>query len=226
MKPPGMPVRWACRMRFRRRRSSSLGDLARDADVVDGRHVDQEAAGQRDVRGDARALLAQRLLGDLNDDLLAFLQQIGDGRRARRRGLWRSGPDASGVAGGSARARRGFQRFVAPRAVFGAVPVSRLPRRPPERRLRLRGAARFVAAALRRASCGACGATRGVARSVRCFPRTRSCQARSPDSPGSPRVGSAASGARLRRRGSSPVRRPRDASSISECSAAASSALS
>ena len=43
-------------------------DLARDADVVHGRHVDQEAAGQRDMAGDARALLADGLLGDLDQD--------------------------------------------------------------------------------------------------------------------------------------------------------------
>ena len=54
-------------------------DLARDAHVFERRHVDHVAARQRDVRGDARALLAERLLGDLNDDFLAFLQQIGDG---------------------------------------------------------------------------------------------------------------------------------------------------
>ena len=63
-------------MRFKRRRSSSLRDLARNAHVLQRRHVDHVAAGQRDVRGDARALLSQRLLGDLNDNLLAFLQQI------------------------------------------------------------------------------------------------------------------------------------------------------
>src|ERR1019366_6678030 len=56
-------------------------NLARDADVVHRRHVHQEAAGQGDVRGDARALLPQRLLGDLHDDLLPFLEQIADGRQ-------------------------------------------------------------------------------------------------------------------------------------------------
>ena len=56
------------------------GDLARDADVVDRRHEDQEAAGQRDVGGDARAF-RDRLLGDLDEDLLARLQQFGDGRQ-------------------------------------------------------------------------------------------------------------------------------------------------
>ena len=39
--------------------------------------------GQRDVRRDARALLAKRLLGDLDDDLLPFAEEIGN-RRERR----------------------------------------------------------------------------------------------------------------------------------------------
>ena len=64
------------------------GDAARDADVVDRGHVDQEAAGQGDVAGDARALFAQRLLGDLDDDFLAGLQHFGDELRPARR-LWR-----------------------------------------------------------------------------------------------------------------------------------------
>ncbi len=54
-------------------------DLARDAGVVDRRHEDQEAAGQSDVRGDARALLGDGLLGDLNENLLAGLEQVADG---------------------------------------------------------------------------------------------------------------------------------------------------
>jgi len=33
-------------------------NFAGDADVLDGRHVDDEAAGERNVRSDARALLA------------------------------------------------------------------------------------------------------------------------------------------------------------------------
>src|ERR1019366_8567462 len=56
-------------------------NLARDADVVHRGHVHQEAARQGDVRGDARALLPQRLLGDLHDDFLPFLEQIADGRQ-------------------------------------------------------------------------------------------------------------------------------------------------
>ena len=54
-------------------------NLARHADVVHGGHINQKAARQGDVRGDARAFLPQRLFGDLDDNLLAFLQQIADG---------------------------------------------------------------------------------------------------------------------------------------------------
>ncbi len=54
-------------------------DLARDAGVVDGRHEDEEAAGERDVRGDARTLLGDGLLGDLDQNLLAGLEQLADG---------------------------------------------------------------------------------------------------------------------------------------------------
>ena len=57
-------------------------DFARDADVIDRGHVNQEAAGQSDVAGDARAFLAERLLGDLDDDFLALLQHFGNQLRA------------------------------------------------------------------------------------------------------------------------------------------------
>ncbi len=53
-------------------------DLAGDADVVDRRHEHEEPAGHRHVRGQARALGAERLLDDLDDDLLAFFQQLFD----------------------------------------------------------------------------------------------------------------------------------------------------
>ena len=53
-------------------------DLARDADVIDRRHEDQEAARHGDVRGEARALGAERLLDDLDEDFLPFLQQVFD----------------------------------------------------------------------------------------------------------------------------------------------------
>src|ERR1019366_1742693 len=54
-------------------------DLARDSGVVDGRHEDQEAAGKRNVRGDARALLGDGLFGDLDENFLSWLEQIADG---------------------------------------------------------------------------------------------------------------------------------------------------
>src|SRR6267154_4195073 len=56
--------------------------------MVDRGHVHQEAAGQRDVAGDARAFFAERLLGDLDDDVLAGLQHFGNElRTARRSGM-------------------------------------------------------------------------------------------------------------------------------------------
>jgi len=53
------------------------GDAPGNADMVDGGHVHQEAARQGHVAGDARSFFAQRLLGDLNDDLLAGLEHLG-----------------------------------------------------------------------------------------------------------------------------------------------------
>ena len=53
-------------------------DAPRDADVVYRRHVDEKAARQSDVTGDARALFAQRLLGDLNENFLPGLEHLGD----------------------------------------------------------------------------------------------------------------------------------------------------
>src|SRR6266481_1481785 len=53
-------------------------DFARNAGVMNRRHVDQKTAWQRDVTGDARAFLAERLLGDLNDHVLPGLQHFGN----------------------------------------------------------------------------------------------------------------------------------------------------
>src|SRR5580698_2906485 len=58
-------------------------DLARDAGVFQRRHVNHVSAGQRDMRCDARALLPQWLFGDLDNDLLTFLQQLCNGRKRR-----------------------------------------------------------------------------------------------------------------------------------------------
>ena len=51
---------------------------------MDRGHIDQETARQSDVAGDARALFAERLLGDLDDDVLASLQHFGNELRAAR----------------------------------------------------------------------------------------------------------------------------------------------
>src|SRR5262245_27593205 len=51
-------------------------DLARNANVFDRRHVDDVTSRQRHVRSDASAFLADRLFGDLDDDLLPFAQKI------------------------------------------------------------------------------------------------------------------------------------------------------
>src|SRR6185312_5210490 len=47
--------------------------------MVDGRHVHQKTAGKRDMTGNARTLLRDRFLGNLDQDFLAFLQQVSDG---------------------------------------------------------------------------------------------------------------------------------------------------
>src|SRR5581483_3755434 len=56
------------------------GNLARDADVIHRRHINQKASRQRDVAGDAGALFADGLLCDLDEDFLPFFQQVGDFR--------------------------------------------------------------------------------------------------------------------------------------------------
>src|SRR6202030_4133548 len=60
-------------------------DFARDTDVIDGRHVHEKTSGQSDVTGDARALFAERLLGDLDDYILTSLEHFGNELRAARR---------------------------------------------------------------------------------------------------------------------------------------------
>ena len=59
-------------------------NLARNACVMQRRHVNQITPGKRDMAGDARALLAERLLGDLHDDFLALLQHFGNQLRTAR----------------------------------------------------------------------------------------------------------------------------------------------
>src|SRR5690348_11695165 len=51
-------------------------------------HIDKEAARQSDVAGDARALLAERFLGDLDNHVLPGLQHFGNELgTARRAGM-------------------------------------------------------------------------------------------------------------------------------------------
>ncbi len=54
-------------------------DATRDADVLGLRHEHEISAGQRDERGDPRALGAERLLRDLHEHVLAARQHLLDG---------------------------------------------------------------------------------------------------------------------------------------------------
>src|SRR6185369_7552804 len=60
--------------------AESLDQLARNADVFDRRHVNQKPARQRDVRRNARAFFSDWLFRDLDQNLLAFAQEVGDRR--------------------------------------------------------------------------------------------------------------------------------------------------
>ena len=61
----------------------ALADLSAHAHSLGERHVDEEPAGHRDLRGDARALGRDRFLGDLDDQVLAALEDVLDRRRFR-----------------------------------------------------------------------------------------------------------------------------------------------
>ena len=58
-------------------------DAAGHADAARPRREHQVTSGNRNAGCDARALGANRLLGDLNDDLLAFAEHRVDARRSR-----------------------------------------------------------------------------------------------------------------------------------------------
>src|SRR5262249_56321107 len=57
-----------------------VGDLARDADAVEPGHQDEVAPGDADVGAQGRPLGAQPFLDDLDDDLLAALEDVLDER--------------------------------------------------------------------------------------------------------------------------------------------------
>src|SRR5262249_24336149 len=70
-------------------------DLPGYAYMVHGRHVQHETSGERDIGGNARAFLSERFFGDLDNNLLARLQQVG------YRGLRRPFGTLAVLAGGS-----------------------------------------------------------------------------------------------------------------------------
>src|SRR6202166_492375 len=96
------------------------GDFARDANVIDGRHVHEEASRQSDVTGNACALFAEGLLGNLDDYILTSLEHFGNELRAARRAgvmavaslvsaimtrtAWSAGTTLEALAGASAAA--------------------------------------------------------------------------------------------------------------------------
>ena len=55
-----------------------IGQLATDAGGRRPRHVDQITPGQRDLGGQARAFVADRILADLDDDVVAGLERLFD----------------------------------------------------------------------------------------------------------------------------------------------------
>ena len=69
---------WTCSLR--RARSAEDPIFSADADLGRVRDVDEEAAGEGDLGGYSRALGRDRLLGDLNQNLLAALERFLDGR--------------------------------------------------------------------------------------------------------------------------------------------------
>ncbi len=84
MNPP--PPR-CCRISFRDLLEAPslliVRDLAGHANVLHSGHEDQITAGERAVRGDPRPLLPERLLQDLDEDLLSLAQSLLDGSAPR-----------------------------------------------------------------------------------------------------------------------------------------------
>src|SRR5206468_6535338 len=59
----------------------TVADLAAHADAFGEWHEDQKATGERDLSSHARPLRRDGLLGNLNDQVLAALEDVLDGRR-------------------------------------------------------------------------------------------------------------------------------------------------
>src|SRR5438105_1321105 len=84
--------------------------------MFDCRHVNQIAARKRDVRSNARALLGDRLFGNLDQNLLAFAQEVGD---RRLRALAPRGAAAAMTRGSATTvARSCFRDFTRLRGLF------------------------------------------------------------------------------------------------------------
>ena len=161
--------------RFRRAGVRRRDRLARHADVIDGRHEHQEAARHGDVRRDARAFLSERLLDDLDQDFLAFLQQVFD---------LALGPASSRMAVAAVRRRvsasdgRSLVRRRRRRA-SGRRPRPGRPSPPKARQLRDRGLVRLIVivARSRRSNSSTVSTTsetyRNVSRSRRCRRKDR-----------------------------------------------------
>ena len=80
MKPPARPSGSSCCSRSRRRFALGLvADALRDADVRVLRQVDEQAPGEADLRRQARALGADRVLDHLHQQRLALVQDLLDG---------------------------------------------------------------------------------------------------------------------------------------------------
>src|SRR5205823_2376798 len=60
-----------------------LVEAARDAEALAARDVDDEAARERDLGGEPRALRLHRVLDRLDEDFLAAADQVGDAAAAR-----------------------------------------------------------------------------------------------------------------------------------------------
>ena len=58
-----------------------VGELARDTIHGTTGHVDQEAAGKRDLAGEPGTLVPNRIFGDLNEHLIARFQSVFDTTR-------------------------------------------------------------------------------------------------------------------------------------------------
>ena len=88
-------------------------------------HVDQEPPGQRDVTSNARSFLADRFFGDLDQNFLAFFEQITD--QWNRRIL--TAPETASAATAALAVARTTLAIIAGTGSLGALRITRSPRR-------------------------------------------------------------------------------------------------